>query len=164
MSVGSDPRAEDLPGIEGMLAFVAEMQAANELPSGDIAVAPFKFSWLVEHLPVDKSPNLYYMVLSALCHPTMAALLAFLQFGPGGMRPNGEPVRPIDAGDPLLWAVQCQCWSGLALDRMLADSLPFRGRLDAISESIELPLAAQLFSPPVAEYHLSPLPDSTSGC
>jgi hypothetical protein len=34
---------------------------------------------------------------------------------------------------------------------MLANGLPFRDRLDAIAEAIELPLAAQLFALPSAD-------------
>ena len=123
------------------------MQADDELPSGDIAVAPFKFGWLVGRLGVERLAKLHYRFLSAFCHPTMGPLLPLLRFAPDGMHPSPEPIRPAQVGDPLLWAVQCQCWSGLALDRILEHGLPFRDRLDAIAEAIDLPMAAELFAP-----------------
>jgi hypothetical protein len=135
------------PGMEGLLKLVGEMQAEDELPSGDVTVAPYKFGWLVGRLGVARPTGIYYASFSAFCHPTMGALLALAQFAPDGIQTRREPVRPAHAGDPLLLAVQCQCWAGLALDRIIEGGLPFRDRLDAIAESIGLPMAVQLFAP-----------------
>jgi hypothetical protein len=136
-----------VPGVEGLLKVIVELQSENELPSGDIAVTPYRFIWLTGRLGVADPANLNYAFLSAFCHPTLAALLGFLRFGSDATQASIDPVRPVHPGNPLLWAVQCQCWAGLALDRILEDGLPFRDRLNAIAEAIELPMQAQLFPP-----------------
>ena len=72
------------PAVEDLLGLVAEMQSEGELPSGDIAVTPYKLGWFSGRLGVAPLTSLYYAFLSAFCHPTMRPLLPLVQFEPGG--------------------------------------------------------------------------------
>ena len=67
------------PAVEDLLGLVAEMQSEGELPSGDIAVTPYKLGWFSGRLGVAPLTSLYYAFLSAFCHPTMRPLLPLVQ-------------------------------------------------------------------------------------
>lgn len=126
---------------------IEDMRAEDVLPDAKGEFKPGNFSWLTENLGVKGLVYPYYPYLSGYCHPTMASLITLTSFGPLGMRIFKEPVRTPQGGTPTVWAVQCQCWSGLALDRILPTGLPFGARLHEIANAISLPMMAELFPP-----------------
>jgi hypothetical protein len=108
---------------------------------------PSKFTSHLTLLGVRSALYVYYVNMCLLTHPTFSSVIAFSDVT-GEVRPSHKPNPSIlrgPAGTPILWAVQCQCWSGLAIDRLLPDGWPWRDRLVAIADELEVPLRSELF-------------------
>jgi len=48
-------------------------------------------------------------------------------------------------GNPLLWALQCQCWSALAMDQVIPDGLSWKETVLQAISGYAFPLADILF-------------------
>jgi hypothetical protein len=136
---------ETFPRLQGLIDGIAALPVSGEIPSGKLALRPGDFKWLTGELGIQDVGYLYYPTLSSFVHPSLAPLMALSAVSPAGPAIHRAPVRSQPEINARLWAVQCQCWAGLALDRILGGGLPFRDRVNDASNGIKLPLRDRLF-------------------
>lgn len=139
--VRSRPADED-PELVVILSALAE-----ELNSTSDANWPERFKTHAERLGVYEETYSYYVGMCQLSHPTLGAVLANSDWL-NEFRPIKEPsayVFEALAGTPLLWAAQCQCWSALAVDRLLPDGLTWKDEAVRIGTDLSIPLIGKLF-------------------
>ena len=132
-------------GKEDIRRLVGNMRDSDEIPPDDATARPGSFWWLVRELGVREEVYPYYPFLSGYCHPTIESTISLFRFGSGQISVSRSPIRRPGGGIPILWAVQCQCWAGVALHGMLEAGLPFIARLREIASLVELPLQDRLF-------------------
>jgi hypothetical protein len=105
-----------------------------------------KFDKRLKALNIWNDAYPFYTILSAFVHPGLAGVLSFADFDNGAKvlrNPNLWSLSMI--GNPLLWALQSQCWSALAMDQVFLDGLSWKSSvLEAIS-GFTFPLADTLF-------------------
>lgn len=108
---------------------------------------PQRFDSQVRLLGVRPAVYSFYVGLCMYTHPTFNGAIAFTDWL-NGFQPRSVPDLSVTrgvAGTPILWAVQCQCWAGLALDRLLPDGLTFRNELLQVAGDLDVPLIPELF-------------------
>lgn len=118
---------------------------------GDIesaVVEPWQagFSKRASLLEVDSRAVYYYAMQSMLVHPTLVGVAAFTDMNLDG-RVTREAIPAFEAitGHAVLWALQCQCWSALAIDHIADGCLPWSAALHEIVERFHIPFADLLF-------------------
>lgn len=88
----------------------------------------------------------FYTMLGTFVHPGLAGVLSFADFDRKAnvlQRPNFWS-RSM-AGNPLLWALQSQCWSALAMDQATPGGLAWRGNVENAISGFPFPLPEVLF-------------------
>jgi hypothetical protein len=98
------------------------------------------------NLPVDFRVNFYYRIMSMFVHPTLLGVMAFpdQNVDPSTAKIS-KSVAEMMVGNPLLWALQCQCWSALAVDQMIEGGLRWKSELNEIILNFEIPFSDSLF-------------------
>ena len=104
------------------------------------------FTKRASDLALDNRASQYYSVLSMIVHPTIVGVMGFADLSQQKTVVK-EPnlILKSMSGDPLLWAVQCLCWSALAIDHMVAGGLSWRLELADVIERFEIPYADTLY-------------------
>jgi len=97
-------------------------------------------------LQVDDRVNYYYRTLSMFIHPTIMAVMAFSELNEkqSAAKTANVTLRVL-TGDPLNWAIQCQCWSALAINHIVVGELSWRAELQKVIDEFEIPYADTLF-------------------
>ena len=120
---------------------------AEELTSILEANWPERFATHAKRLGVYEETYSFYVGMCQLSHPTLGAVLASSDWL-DDFRPIKEPnayVFEASVGSPLLLAAQCQCWSALAVDRLLPDGLSWKDEAVRIGSDLNIPLLGKLF-------------------
>jgi hypothetical protein len=113
---------------------------------GDVIEKWPHFSERLRRLGVKEEFYPHYVKLSIFVHPTISGVVGFSDLSNEKM-PTSEANAwfHVMIGDPLLWAVECQCWSALSIDQILDRGLPWRGEVLELCEKYEIPMIETLF-------------------
>lgn len=86
-----------------------------------------------------------YGKLCMFVHPTLVGVIGFSNLTDNSPSFQENFWFHVMTGTPLLWAVQCQCWAALSMDRMLENGLSWRHEVVQVAERFEVPMVEELF-------------------
>lgn len=105
------------------------------------------FTRRADDLRVDGRANYYYGIFSLFVHPTILGTMGFADLGQQtSMAKEPNLILRALIGNPLPWAVQCLCWSALAIDHVVEGGLSWKGELAEVIEQFQIPYADTLYS------------------